>query len=188
MQSNAKASLKNSRSRAFTMAEIVITILILMIGIIPIYQSLVKNSRTTRFNRRRTFAASIANSMTEILKKMHIKKLVEEAGNIGTIYSKADQCKDPLICPWEDPKIQALMDANPQFKATMDGYKKELKYYEILPTVIEDPTLPERMCTVQVRVTYEIPEMGKARFKTVANAMVLTDPTFPAGKALSTGS
>ena len=185
MQGQAKARGLRRRSRAFTMAEIVITILILMIGIIPVYESLVKGSKSTRFNRRRTFAASIANNLTEILKKMHITELVAKAGDIGTIYGKADQCKDPLVAPWEDPKIQKLMDANPKFKATMEGYQKELKYYEILPTVIEDPTYPERMCTVQIRVTYVLPEMGANKYKTVASAMVLTDPTFPAGKALT---
>jgi len=173
-------------SRAFTLVEIVITVLILMIGIITIYETIVQGSQDTRFSRRRTFAAALANNFIEIQKKMHIKNLVDKGGDVPTIYAKAADCQDPLVCPWLDPNVQDLMSKKEDIKKVMEGYQKELKYYAFRPAVIPatDATLTERMCTVQIIVDYEFAEHGDHKYKQVAAAMVLTDPTFPAGKAL----
>ena len=96
--------------QGFTLTEIVIVVLILMIGILPIYESMVSSSKRTRFNRRRNFAASICNNAVEIFKKMHIKTLVEKKDSIEKLVTPQPGgdpiCKDTLLCPWLDENKQ----------------------------------------------------------------------------------
>ena len=174
--------------KGFTLVEIVVVVLILMIGIIPIYDSMVQGSKRVRFNRRRNFAAAICNNTIEIYKKLHIKTLVAEKEDIKELVQPgSDNCEDTLLCPWKSTQIQDYMAKNEEFKKQVEDFQKEFALYEVKTRVNSSFTPPagleEKMCTFQVRVAYkDLKASGEP--KLVASAMVFSDPTFPAGKAI----
>jgi prepilin-type N-terminal cleavage/methylation domain-containing protein len=179
------------RRRAFTLTEVMVVVIILMIGIIPIYDSMVTGAKRTRFNRRRNFAASICNNAVEIFKKMNIKTLVEKKDDdklkklVMHNPGAPSTCYNIVLCPWLNPQVKEYMELDSTiFKQLVNEYEVEFRAFQVLGKVTESDiaALKNKLINFQVQVSYKDLDNESKELKRLAAAMILTDPCMPAGK------
>ena len=173
-------------TRAFTFAEIVVVTLVLMLGIIPIYQTMVSQSEQTRFSRQAAFAAAVATNVVEIYKRLSIKDLnkAQADGKFASPLKGDAPDADPILFPWNNEQLRPFLDAgDSSLGELMKAYRKEMDKYTIKVTVTPgEGAHADRYCKVQALVSYEVRQNSGSRTNQVPAVMLLTDPCFPKGK------
>ena len=102
------------------MLEILVATLILVLGIIPVYNLLTAQSGQARFNRNRSFAASLAQRVLTRVRKLppgFLKKLEASAPDAEKFVESdpiLNPAKDELSAP-NDEDVEKLANADEQF-------------------------------------------------------------------------
>ena len=119
------------------MLEILVATLILVLGIIPVYNLLMAQSGQTRFNRNRSLAASIATRILARVRKLppgYLKKLEASAPDAEKLVEE-----DPVLNPSKD---ELNPPTDEEIVKMSEGYERAVGRFKRTLTVEEDTDNP----------------------------------------------
>ncbi len=168
------------RERGFTMLEVLVATLILVLGIIPVHNLMIVQSGQARFNRNREFAAAMASRILARLRSMPAAGLSEIASDSSKLTEFID--KDPVIHPDLDTRTK---DTDPIVE---EWEKDQLRVLGRFDTSLEletlDPSATKGPFKAVVEIAWDERVGGGAAKKrrTFVLAQVLGNPWLPTGK------
>lgn len=173
------------RRRAFTMLEVMVATLILVLGIIPVYNLMTVQSGQARFNRDREFSAALASRVLARLRAMpsdELGRLREDAAAMKTFLAA-----DPILHPFLDETV--AKDASPLLEEWETDMERTQGRFET--TVTMDPleaTMKEGPFDVVVEVSWNerLAAGAKEVRRSFVLAQVLGSPWLPTGKVGAT--
>lgn len=199
------------------MVEIVIAVMILVLGVLPLYQVFMNSSRDAQRNRNRSYAAAMASSVIERYRGVTkwdkpeapyeelISKFPKGAYD-GALQGGAERHvgksvpelldEDFLLSPWNTQHAPQGIDAQSKHVTEYGRLVKDKGYRRLAYFEQKSPRLGAMVCTVVWREQGSLPAWFSSDSPQGPNevnaqytlAMVVGDPIFPGGKDLEGSS
>lgn len=168
----------------FTMLEILVATLLLVLGMIPIYNMFIAETAQVRFNKDRSLAAALAGRILTRLRQLPpavLKRIETDADGFlakDPIYAvdldkDAEGAKDKLVQEWTGVD-----------KTARDRFTVKLSLKEVDDLYKGTPNA-SRIAIVNVTWKEKLGPQAEEKDREFALAQVLASPFFPIGKQMT---
>jgi len=186
------------QSRAFTMIEIAIALVLLAVALIPIVGVFLSSSEETRANKNRSIAAVLAASVLERCRHMRpeVLRSVKDWASVQEVQTQKSAMtagpdvpswisKDALVSPWTDSQ-QTSNSFLKEFGSIVQGrFRRFCSLVAYNAKAGENTPMGEndRSGWLSVTVVWTEKTAGVSRTVSYSLSTLVSDPIFPLGRA-----